>query len=658
MAQFGKAFLSNIVRPSLSSWLQNWASVRMEEKSTVSWSKKELRAQTHFPHSSHSIRHSPPSSHLLSLTIVTHLSSAQHSTLLLVAYIATMSSTSILSSMLLSVLVLILALLSTLTSALPSSTGNRILVVLDSASRSTYSTFFSTLTSRGYSIDYKAPRDAKPILIEHDVLSYDHLILLSPSSKSLSADLGPQQLVEYLKKGGNMIVGLDSSVSEMHRDLAREFSLEFENKGSALVDHFRHSSELDAGNHTTVLVGGKAQAGLSAGGLVENLNVFSAETLQEAKEKPLLYRGLVHRVGANPLAFPLVLPPATSYSSETPALVKEADAVVESTSYITPAPVTVTTTKIVDGSTITSETLSTPRAVPTVIKSKTPSKLGKNGWIAKNRASLEPLESRKELVAGIPTSPSSSVVSLISGFQLASNSARVIFIGSTDLLSNTLISTPNTINKAVAEDLTSWVFQEKSVLRLLSSHHHRISSNPTDTRENYEETPEGNKMYRIKDHVHYSVDLVQHHPKLGWIPADPELDLQVAFKMLDPYITAHLTAVDSGNFTHNPLTTTQTGQVGGKRETGAFTRFETSFQIPDRHGVFTFHLDYKRQGLSFVEKKDTAPVRPFNHDEYPRFLSSSWPYITGAFSTVVGFLVFVAIWLSVREESAQTKKNN
>ncbi|SAM85806.1 related to WBP1-oligosaccharyl transferase beta subunit precursor [Ustilago bromivora] len=565
-----------------------------------------------------------------------------------------MSRPSSLSSALLAISALILGLLATLTSALPSSTGNRILVVLDSTSRSTYSTFFSTLTSRGYTIDYKSPRDVKPNLVEHDVLSYDHLVLLSPSSKFLAADLAPQQLVEYLKNGGNMIVGLDSSVSEMQRDLAREFSLEFENRDSALVDHFRYSTELDAGNHTTVLVGGKpTQAGLSSGGVVENLNVFSQGTLQAAKEKPLLYRGIVHRVGANPLAFPLVLPPATSYSSEVPKLTKEADTVIESTSYSTPAPVTITTTRITDGETITSETLSTPRPVPTVIKSKTPSKLGEKGWIA-NRASLEPLESHKELVAGIPTSPSSSVVSLISGFQLASNSARVIFLGSTDLLSNTFISTPNTLNKAVAKDITSWVFQEKSVLRIISTHHHRISSNQTDVRQDYEETPEANKIYRIKDHIHYYVDLVQHDPRLGWIPAASTLDMQVAFKMLDPYITAHLTPVDSSNLTHNPLSTVGESK-GGMR---GVRRFETSFQIPDRHGVFTFHLQLKRQGLSFVEKKDIAPVRPFNHDEYPRFLSSSWPYITGAFSTVAGFLVFTAIWLTIREEPSGGKKNN
>ncbi|EST09106.1 Dolichyl-diphosphooligosaccharide--protein glycosyltransferase subunit WBP1 [Kalmanozyma brasiliensis GHG001] len=550
-----------------------------------------------------------------------------------------------------------LALFSSLVSALPSATGNRVLVVIEPSVKSTYSTFLASLSSRGYSVEFKAPRDVKPQLVQHDVLSYDHLILLSPAAKSLAADISPQQLVEYLKTGGNMLVGLDSTASEMHRDFAREFSLEFEERGSALVDHFRYSDQ-DAGNHTSVLVGGKksATARLSTGGLVPNTNVFSTETLRAAKDAPLLYRGIAHRVGANPLAFPLILPPATSYSSDVPALVKEQDDVVESTSYSTPAPVTVTTTRIVDGEAFTSEILSTPRAVPTVVKSKAASKLGKNGWVAKNRASLESLESRKELVAGLPTSASTQVVSLVSGFQLASNSARAVFLGSTDLLSDAFFSDSlcGKVNELVVSDLTSWAFQEKGVLKVVATHHHRVKSSPSDTREDYEETEEGSRMYRIKDHVQFSVDLVQHHPQLGFIPADKSLDLQVAFKMLDPYITAHLAPVDSGNFTHISPATVGAGQG----ESQAFQRFETTFQVPDRHGVFTFHLDFKRQGLSFVESKDTAPVRPFNHDEYPRFLSSSWPYITGAFSTVAGFLVFVAIWLTIRDEPSTGKKNN
>lgn len=537
-----------------------------------------------------------------------------------------------------------LALFCALTSALPSASGNRVLVVVEPSSRPLYSTFFQGLTSRGYQVAFKAPRDAKPQLVEHDVVSFDHLVLLSPAAKSLAADLSPQQLVEYLKSGGNMLVALDSSASEMHRDLAREFSLEFDERATALVDHFRASPQLDAGNHTTVLVGGKSSAaGLSAGGPVPNTNVFAEETLLAAQTKPLLYRGIVHRVGANPLAFPLVVPPATSYSSEAPALVKEQDAVVESTSYSTPAPVTVTTTRIIDGETVSSEVVSTPRAVPTVVKSKSASKLGKNGWVA-NRAGVEPLETKRELVAGVSTG-AASIVSLVSGFQLASNSARAVFVGSTDLLSDAFAGS-ETVNREVAHDLTAWTFQERGVLKVVGTHHHRVRSDASDVREDYEETAAGNSMYRIKDHVYYSLDVVQHVPDRGWVPADKTLDIQVAFRMLDPYITAHLVAEDAANYTH---------AVEGDTS-GAFTRFATTFQVPDRHGVFTLHVNFKRAGLSFVETKDTAPVRPFNHDEYPRFLSSSWPYITGALSTSLGFVVFTALWLTLRQDPPVHKK--
>ncbi len=88
------------------------------------------------------------------------------------------------------------------------------------------------------------------------------------------------------------------------------------------------------------------------------------------------------------------------------------------------------------------------------------------------------------------------------------------------------------------------------MLKVVGTHHHRVRSDASDVREDYEETAAGNSMYRIKDHVYYSLDLVQHVPDRGWVPADKTLDIQVAFRMLDPYITAHLAAEDAANYTH------------------------------------------------------------------------------------------------------------
>lgn len=91
--------------------------------------------------------------------------------------------------------------------------------------------------------------------------------------------------------------------------------------------------------------------------------------------------------------------------------------------------------------------------------------------------------------------------------------------------------------------------------------------------------------------------------------------------MLDPYITVPLEAV-------------------------APSRYAATFDVPDRHGVFTFVVDWKRHGWTYIHTRDTAPVRPFNHDEYPRFLSSAWPYMAGSVSTVAAFLVFSTLWLA------------
>ena len=336
-------------------------------------------------------------------------------------------------------LLLVALLALTLTAAAhPSSTGGRVLVVTDD--QAAYSTFLAHLTSRGYHLSFKSAKEAQPALVEHDVRAFDHLLLLTPSSKTLANDLSPQSIVSYLRDGGNVLFGLDSRVSELFRDLAREFALEFDERSTALVDHFRFDPTLDQGNHTTVRLGAPAlgPGPLTPGGLVPNTAVFSLDTLHKAKSLPLLYRGVAHRLGANPLAFPLVLPPATAYSSETPEILKNADRPRSSTSYSTPQPVTTSTTSTdADGQLETVQVVSTPAPVPTVVK--IPNSGSSSGWTAKGRAQLEPLDQKKELFAGAPRAGVEQAA-LVSAFQLLHNSARAVFVGSTDMLRNEFLS--------------------------------------------------------------------------------------------------------------------------------------------------------------------------------------------------------------------------
>lgn len=95
--------------------------------------------------------------------------------------------------------------------------------------------------------------------------------------------------------------------------------------------------------------------------------------------------------------------------------------------------------------------------------------------------------------------------------------------------------------------------------------------------------------------------------------------------MLDPYIRTTLKQVASIN--------------------GA-GRFEVNLRLPDVYGVFTFKVNYKRSGLSYILAEDQVSIRPFRHNEYPRFLTAAYPYYASTGSMIVGFLVFCAVWLS------------
>lgn len=244
--------------------------------------------------------------------------------------------------------------------------------------------------------------------------------------------------------------------------------------------------------------------------------------------------------------------------------------------------------------------------------------------------------------------PSGPETTLVSAFQLADLSSRVLFLGSTTLLSDAALvaSSPLTTrsgatyaetgNWAFVTDAFAWTLQERGVVRVVQTAHHRVRTSPEDVRPAYEEDAEGTEaaMYRVKDTIAYSIDLQTYHPIQGWIPAPTHLDLQLSIAMLDPYVVVPLT-----------------GSV-----VGTSTRYETQVQLPDQHGVFSLVVNWKRWGWTFVSTKDTAPVRPYNSNEHPRWLSAAYPYATGAVSTILAFVAFAALWLFTPYEEAAKGK--
>jgi oligosaccharyltransferase complex subunit beta len=88
------------------------------------------------------------------------------------------------------------------------------------------------------------------------------------------------------------------------------------------------------------------------------------------------------------------------------------------------------------------------------------------------------------------------------------------------------------------------------------------------------------------------------------------------------------------------------------------TVFSARFTTPDQHGIFSFRVNYKRPFLTNIEEKHEVTVRHFAHDEYPRSwkISGAYPWISGLWVVILGFLGFVFIWLYSEPDSAAKMK--
>ncbi|GAA5807467.1 hypothetical protein MFLAVUS_000828 [Mucor flavus] len=206
-------------------------------------------------------------------------------------------------------------------------------------------------------------------------------------------------------------------------------------------------------------------------------------------------------------------------------------------------------------------------------------------------------------------------ITLVGSMQTRNN-ARVTFVGSLDLFSDKLIDASvkesKSGNQEFIAQLSQWTFQEKSVLKVVGHSHHK--QNDTEQLD----------WYRVKDDIVYDVDIAEYKND-QWVPYKAN-DVQLEVIMLDPYIRTTLKQV--------PV------------QSGSFGRFEANLRLPDRYGVFTFKVNYKRSGLTYILAEDQVSIRPLRHNEYPRFLTAAYPYYASTGSMIVGFLVFSAIWLS------------
>ncbi|RAL68495.1 hypothetical protein DID88_007223 [Monilinia fructigena] len=151
---------------------------------------------------------------------------------------------------------LLLGLLSAV-SAL-SSGGNKLLVVLEELSeKSKYSKYFGDLEARGYELTFESPKSEKLGLFELGERSFDHLLVLPSKSKGLGPALTPKVLLDFINKGGNILLTLSSAHPTPTALVSLLLELDIHlptERNSLVVDHFNYDTLSAAEKHDVVLL--------------------------------------------------------------------------------------------------------------------------------------------------------------------------------------------------------------------------------------------------------------------------------------------------------------------------------------------------------------------------------------------------------------------
>ena len=216
---------------------------------------------------------------------------------------------------------------------------------------------------------------------------------------------------------------------------------------------------------------------------------------------------------------------------------------------------------------------------------------------------------------------------LIAGMQ-ARNNARVVFSGSLDFFSNEFFTASvmkaidgqehsSSSNRQLAKFISEWVFKERGVLQVGEVQHHCVGDNSTPA------------AYTIKDDVIYTVD-IQELVDGVWKPFQKK-DVQLEFFRIDPFVCTFMNKTSDGK------------------------KYIAKFKLPDVYGVFQFKVDYNRIGYTHLFSTTQVSVRPFEHTQYERFLPSAYPYYFGAFSMMIGLVLFILVFLHHREDEKKPK---
>ncbi|XP_072047820.1 dolichyl-diphosphooligosaccharide--protein glycosyltransferase 48 kDa subunit-like [Amphiura filiformis] len=157
--------------------------------------------------------------------------------------------------------------------------GGKTLVLLDSqAMKETHSIFFKSLQDRGFDLVFKSADDPSLKLTSYGEYLYEHLILFCPSVEEFGGQIGEGSIIDFIDGGGNVLVAASSDIGEPIRELGTECGVEYDEEGTAVIDHLNYDAK-DAGYHTLIVADAE--------------NLIEAPTIVgKNRNNPILFKGV------------------------------------------------------------------------------------------------------------------------------------------------------------------------------------------------------------------------------------------------------------------------------------------------------------------------------------------------------------------------------
>lgn len=160
--------------------------------------------------------------------------------------------------------------------------GKRTLVYLDSLlSRTTFSSFFNSMTMAGHSLTYASSNDDKVQLKKYGEYAYDNIVMLAPKAEDFGG-INFADILEFISSGGNVIVGANSDLSDQQRGFLASCGIKIATD-SNIIDHSKYVDEIDVEKiHDAIAVSRVVKKDVLVGKLASKNN----------KDINILYRGV------------------------------------------------------------------------------------------------------------------------------------------------------------------------------------------------------------------------------------------------------------------------------------------------------------------------------------------------------------------------------